>query len=177
MPRSRAFWPAATNTSRSWMPTIFRIPTRLAVQREFLESHPKVGAVGTWVRLFDDRTGETVYSLNRAADSGIDPQADVFQRRPVARNRRCCASTRCARLASMTTTYAAAEDYELMRRIAHEIRPRQYSRMSAVVSHFAGRTIAQPPAPPALRPAAHAAEYFEPLEWRAWAGVDQDRAA
>jgi glycosyltransferase involved in cell wall biosynthesis len=145
-------------------------PTRLAVQREFLENHPKVGAVGTWVRLFDDRTGETVYSINRAADSPTIRNLMYF-------NIGLSHATAMLRADALREVgiydadYAAAEDYELLRRIgtrydfanipecllSYRISPGGQSR-SRRLRQLYDRLRTQ------LR-------YFEPLEWRAWAGV------
>jgi glycosyltransferase involved in cell wall biosynthesis len=145
-------------------------PTRLAVQREFLESHSKVGAVGTWVRLFDDRTGETVYSINRAADSDTIRKLMYF-------NIGLSHATAMLRADALREVgiydadYAAAEDYELLRRIgtrydfanipecllSYRISPGGQSR-SRRLRQLYDRLRTQ------LR-------YFEPLEWRAWAGV------
>lgn len=145
-------------------------PTRLAVQCEFLDSHPRVGAVGSWVRLFDDRTGETVFSLNRAADPesvrkllffnvGISHATTVFR------------VSALREVGVYDETYAAAEDYELMRRIAtrydlanvpecllsYRISPGGQSR-SRRHRQLYDRLRTQ-------------LKYFEPREWRAWAGV------
>jgi glycosyltransferase involved in cell wall biosynthesis len=145
-------------------------PTRLAVQRDFLENHPKVGAVGTWVRLFDDRTGETVYSINRAADSDTIRKLMYF-------NIGLSHATAMLRADALRVVgvydadYAAAEDYELLRRIgtrydfanipecllSYRISPDGQSR-SRRLRQLYDRLRTQ------LR-------YFEPLEWRAWAGV------
>jgi len=145
-------------------------PTRLAVQREFLETHPKVGVVGTWVRLFDDRTGETVYSLHRATDSDSIRKLMYF-------NIGLSHATAMLRADALREVgvydadYAAAEDYELMRRIgtrydfanipeclvSYRISPGGQSR---------GRRLRQ--LYDRLRTQLR---YFEPLEWRAWAGV------
>ena len=145
-------------------------PTRLAVQCEFLDNHPRVGAVGSWVRLFDDQTGETVFSLNRAADPesvrkllffnvGISHATTVFRVDAL------------REVGVYDETYAAAEDYELMRRIAtrydlanipecllsYRISPGGQSR-SRRHRQLYDRLRTQ-------------LKYFEPMEWRAWAGV------
>jgi glycosyltransferase involved in cell wall biosynthesis len=145
-------------------------PTRLAVQRDFLEGHPKVGVVGTWVRLFDERTGETVYSLHRATDSDTIRKLMYF-------NIGLSHATAMLRADALREVgiydagFAAAEDYELMRRIgtrydfanipecllSYRISPEGQSR---------GRRRRQ--LYDRLRTQLR---YFDPFAWRAWAGV------
>jgi len=145
-------------------------PTRLAVQRAFLENHPEVGVVGTWVRLFDERTGETVYSLHRASASDSIRKLMYF-------NIGLSHATAMMRVKTLREvglydpSFAAAEDYELMRRIgtrydfanipedllSYRISPGGQSR---------GRRMRQ--LYDRLRTQLR---YFEPLQWRAWAGV------
>jgi glycosyltransferase involved in cell wall biosynthesis len=145
-------------------------PTRLAVQRDFLEINPKVGAVGTWVRLFDDRTGETVMSLNRTTDPAAIRKLMYF-------NVGISHATTMLRVAALRRVgvydenYAAAEDYELMRRIAtqydlanipecllsYRISPGGQSRgrrQRQLYDRFRTQL-----------------KYFDVLQWRAWAGA------
>lgn len=145
-------------------------PTRLATQCTFLDVHPNVGVVGAWVRLFDDKTGETVYSLNRASDAASIRNLLYF-------NIGMSHATAMFRVEALRKvgvydkTYAAAEDYELLRRIAtqyelanipecllsYRISPGGQSR-SRRMRQLYDRLRTQ-------------LKYFEPTEWRAWAGA------
>lgn len=145
-------------------------PTRLATQRAYLESHPNVGVVGTWVRLFDEHTGETVYSLHRATDSDAIRKLMYFNV-GLSHATAMVRADALRELGVYDPSFAAAEDYELMRRIgtrydfanipecllSYRISPGGQSR---------GRRLRQ--LYDRLRTQLR---YFEPLAWRAWAGV------
>jgi glycosyltransferase involved in cell wall biosynthesis len=145
-------------------------PARLSVQRDFLESNPKIGAVGTWVRLFDDRTGETVYSLNRATDPASIRKLMYFNM-GVSHATVMIRAEALRQVGIYNEGYAAAEDYELLRRIgtrydlanipecllSYRISPGGQSR-SRRQRQLYDRLRTQ------LR-------YFEIFQWRAWAGV------
>ncbi|HVG52768.1 MAG TPA: glycosyltransferase family 2 protein [Xanthobacteraceae bacterium] len=144
--------------------------TRLAVQRGFLESHPKVGVVGTWVRLFDERTGETVYSLHRATDSDTIRKL-MYLNIGLSHATAMLRADALREVGIYDAGFAAAEDYELMRRIgtrydfanipecllSYRISPNGQSR---------GRRLRQ--LYDRLRTQLR---YFDPLAWRAWTGV------
>lgn len=145
-------------------------PTRLATQRDFLERNANVGAVGTWVRLFDDRTGETVYSLNRATDPDTIRKLMYF-------NVGISHATTMLRVDALRHVgiydedFTAAEDYELLRRIAtrydlanipecllsYRISPGGQSRARRHRQLY-DRLRTQ-------------LKYFDMHEWRAWAGI------
>lgn len=92
-------------------------PDRIARQVGYLESNPQIGLVGSWVRLIDDRSGKVIGH----SELPCDPQA-IRNRLPV----RMCMShpTWMARadvfaaVGHYSPSYRAAEDYELLRRIA-----------------------------------------------------------
>jgi glycosyltransferase involved in cell wall biosynthesis len=145
-------------------------PTRLAEQKNFLDANPQVGAVGTWVRQFDDRTGETVLSLNRATS----PEAIrklMFFNIGMSHATAMLRVEALSRVGLYDESFAAAEDYELLRRIAtrydlanipeclvsYRISPQGQSK-SRRRRQLYDRLRTQ-------------LKYFEPLEWRAFAGV------
>jgi len=145
-------------------------PTRLATQRDFLERNPNVGAVGTWVRLFDDRTGETVYSLHRASDPAAIRKLMYF-------NVGLSHATAMLRVEALRKVgiydneYAAAEDYELLRRIAtrYDLANIPECLLSYRISSGGqSRSRRHRQLYDRLR---IQLKYFDVLEWRAWAGV------
>jgi glycosyltransferase involved in cell wall biosynthesis len=150
-------------------------PTRLARQCEFLDRNPRIGVVGAWVRLFDDKTGETVYSLNRPADSdsirkllhfniGMSHATAVFRVDAL------------RKLGLYDESYAAAEDYELIRRIAtkYDLANIPECLLSYRISPGGqSRRRRQRQLYDRLRTQLR---YFDALQWRAWAGVAKTAA-
>lgn len=92
-------------------------PDRIAMQVGFLESNPHIGLVGSWVRLIEDRSGRVVGH----SELPCDPQS-IRDRLPV----RMCMSHPTwmvraevfAAVGCYSPSYRAAEDYELLRRVA-----------------------------------------------------------
>jgi GT2 family glycosyltransferase len=145
-------------------------PTRLAVQRAYLEENSNIGAVGTWVRLFDDHTGKTVFSLNRATDPasirklmyfnvGISHATTVLRVEAL------------RRVGVYNENYAAAEDYELLRRIAtkYDLANIPECLLSYRIS-LGGQSRSRRQRQLYDRLCTQL-KYFDALEWRAWAGV------
>ena len=151
-------------------------PTRLAVQRAFLEENPNVGAVGTWVRLFDDRTGETVFSFNRAADPASIRKLMYFNV-GISHATTILRVDALRRVGVYDENYAAAEDYELLRRIATQYDLANIPECLLSYRISPGGQSRSRRQRQLVRSAAHAAEIFRALEWRAWAGVVQDRCS
>jgi glycosyltransferase involved in cell wall biosynthesis len=150
-------------------------PDRLAKQCAFLDRNPDVGVVGAWVRLFDDKTGETVYSLNRAADSASIRKMLCF-------NIGLSHATAVFRVDALRAvglydeSFAAAEDYELIHRIAtqYELANIPECLLSYRISPGGqSRGRRQRQLYDRLRTQAR---YFEPLQWRAWAGMAKTAA-
>jgi glycosyltransferase involved in cell wall biosynthesis len=138
---------------------------RLAAQVACLEGDPLIGAVGSWTRHFDDRTGVTASFCKQPTDAasvrtmltldGGIAHASVMFRVNALRA-----------VGGYDENYAAAEDYDLLRRIA----------MRFELANVPEYLIACSASPVAQR--RHALfdrlraqlKQLEPMSWRAWAG-------
>jgi glycosyltransferase involved in cell wall biosynthesis len=146
------------------------LPTKFAKQRTFLEAHPNVGAVGTFARFFDEDTGETVFFQSHPTEPAAIRDAMFFNLPAV--HPSVMLRAEAFRIAGFyDSRYRTAEDYELLRRVAktfdvanlpeHLFDYRLSSRGQSLANRqrqLADRLRIQ-------------VEYFEPLNWRAWAGV------
>jgi glycosyltransferase involved in cell wall biosynthesis len=151
-------------------------PTRLAKQTAFLDQHPLVGAVGCWTLHFDEHSGETTLLRKRPTEpaeirnmmffnTGISHASAVF---------------RVDALRSVgiySENYPAAEDYELLRRIATK-----YDLANVPDFLLAYRVSEQGQSLGRRRRQLVdrlkiQLRYFAPFNWRAWAGVAQTIAS
>lgn len=145
-------------------------PTRLESQRSFLETHSRVGAVGTWVRLFDDRTGEVLYSINRSTEPDAIRKLMYFNI-GVAHDTVMMRVEALQQVGLYSQDYPAAEDYELLRRISTHydlanIPKCLHSYRISIGGQSRHRRRRQ-----LFDRLRIQLRYFEVLEWRAWAGV------
>lgn len=151
-------------------------PTRLEKQRQFLEAHPDIAACGTSVREFDGASNRTL-RIFKLPTSPEDVRNAMYFNIGVAHP---CALFRCDVLRDVglySTSYPAAEDYELMRRILrkydmanldeclldYRIWPSGASQRRRFRQLFDRLRIQ--------------ITYFEPARWRAWAGIGKTLAA
>ena len=151
-------------------------PTRLAKQTCFLNQHPRVGAVGCWTLHFDEHTGETTLLRKRPTDpaeirnmmffnAGISHASAVFR----------VDALRSVGLYS--ENYPAAEDYELLRRVAMK-----YDLANVPEFLLAYRVSSQGQSLGRRRRQLVdrlkiQLRYFAPFNWRAWAGAAQTIAS
>jgi len=147
-------------------------PGRLARQAAFLDAHPTVGAVGTFVRFCDEATGETIFVRERPTDpAGVRnmmffniglSHASAMMRCDVLRM-----------IGGYSTDYPAAEDYELMQRIAAVS---ELANIPEVLLDYRvsarGQSMARRRRQLVDRLRIQLT-YFRPLQWRAWAGAAQ----
>jgi glycosyltransferase involved in cell wall biosynthesis len=147
-------------------------PQRLAKQVAFLDRHPVVGAVSTWGRHVDEHSYETVLFRRPSAEPAA-LRNEMFFNSPLIHASSMMRAEVFRAVGPYSLDYPAAEDYEIFRRIATkyalgnvpevliDIREsRQGISRSKRSRQVYDRLRIQ------LR-------YFEPLEWRAWAGVAQ----
>jgi len=152
------------------------MPERLAKQAALLDRDPRLGAVGCWTRHFDERTGETTLLRRRPQDPrairnmlffnvGISHASAMFR----------VAALREVGLYS--EKYPAAEDYELLRRIATRY---ELGNVPEYLLAYRVSTQGQ-----SLRRRRRQLldrlkiqlRYFAPTSWRAWAGLAQTLAS
>jgi glycosyltransferase involved in cell wall biosynthesis len=145
-------------------------PARFATQVAFLDAHPHIGMVGTGVRFICERTGNLIMYWRAPADhasicrrlhfNNALPHAALMVRAEVLRA-----------AGPYSLAYPAAEDYEFMRRIARVTESANLPDylLDYRVSH-AGMSVRRRKRQLFDRLRIQLA-YFEPLQWRAWAGV------
>lgn len=145
---------------------------RLAAQVEALEAAPELGAVGSWTRHFDERTGATTLYRKRPTDPaavsrmmffniGLSHASTMFR------------ADALRAVGVYDETYAAAEDYELLRRIGT-----RYALGNVPQFLVAYRVSSQGQSLGRRRRQLFdrlrvQLKYFAPLAWRAYAGVLQ----
>lgn len=151
-------------------------PTRLAKQTAFLDKHPRVGAVGCWTLHFDEHTGETTLLRKRPTDPAAIRNMMFFN----AGISHASAVFRVDALRSVgvySEDYPAAEDYELLRRVAtkYDLANLPEFLLAYRVStqgQSLGRRRRQ-----LIDRLKIQLRYFAPFNWRAWAGVTQTIAS
>jgi glycosyltransferase involved in cell wall biosynthesis len=143
---------------------------RLARQVAFLETHPDIGLVGSWLRLIDDQSGAVV----RNVELPHDPLSI----------RHCLPLKLCvphptwlARTVVFTTVglydpqYRAAEDYELLRRIDARFNIANLPEYLLDYRLSAGGITTRHRAREFINRVRIQLRYFQPGNWRCWAGV------
>lgn len=151
-------------------------PTRLAKQRQFLEAHRNIAGCGTAVREFDGASNETLRIFKLPAAPAAVRNAMYFNI-GVAHP---CAMFRCDVLRDVglyATAYPAAEDYELMRRI---LRKHELANLDECLLDYRiwpGGASQRRRFRQLFDRLRIQLSYFEPSNWRAWAGVGKTLAA
>lgn len=147
-------------------------PERLAKQVAFLDEHPNVGAVGSWARFFDEDSGETLFHQT-PPESSDDIRKAMFFNSGLVHPSVLMRTAAIRTVGAYSGSYPAAEDYELLRRIGtrydlanipeclleYRVTSRGVS-MSKRRRQLFDRLRIQ-------------INYFDALEWRAWAGIMQ----
>lgn len=145
-------------------------PDRLDKQYAFMEARSDLGACSTFLREFDENTGETVQIFERPTDPtdvrnisfftmGINHASTMF-RADVLRD-----------VGVYSVKYKATEDYELLRRINARY---SIANIPECLLHYRISTQGQSHRlrkRQQLERVLIQLKYFELLEWRAWAGV------
>lgn len=149
---------------------------RLASQAALLDANPRLAAVGSWTRHFDENTGSTVVYRQRPTDPagvrnmmffniGLSHASTMFR-----------ADTLRA-VGGYDAAYPAAEDYELLRRISVHFdlaNVPEYLVDYRVASQGQSQRRRRRQLFDRLRVQL---KYFAPLQWRAYAGVAQTLAS
>jgi glycosyltransferase involved in cell wall biosynthesis len=148
------------------------MPDRLAKQFAFMESHPEVGACGTWVREFYHHPGEQIKIHQRPPDpDGV--RKLMYFNIGISHASAMIRVEALRRLGLYCSAYPVAEDYELLRRIATRY---QIANIPECLVHYRIS-----PGGQSLRRRRRQLfdrfliqlKYFEFTQWRAWAGVLQ----
>lgn len=151
-------------------------PGRLEKQVAFLEAHPDVGACGTFLREFHELTGETIRIFERPT-TPEDVRSIMFFNIGVSHASAMIRTDVLRQVGLYSLNYKAAEDYELLRRIGARYKLANipealvhYRISSRGQSHRLRRRQVYERILVQLK-------YFEPLQWRAWAGLARSFAA
>jgi glycosyltransferase involved in cell wall biosynthesis len=145
-------------------------PDRLAKQVAFLKAHPDIALVGAWARFFDEDTHEVVYHFRPPCESG-DIRDALFLNSYIM-HPTWMVRTQVLRDAGLYSyAYPAAEDYELLRRMAKtsalanlpEFLLDYSVSMSGISMQNRRRQLSD-----RLR---IQAKYFDPWQARAWLGM------
>lgn len=145
-------------------------PERLAKQRAFLDSHPNVGAVGTWARFIDEHTKTTIF-YHRPPAAERDARDALYFNSPIVHPSSLMRTDVLRAVGGYDHRYRTAEDYELFQRIAthddianipeclldYRMSPHGQSlgnRHRQLTDRLKIQWM-----------------YFNPLRWRAWAGM------
>ena len=146
------------------------LPQRLAEQVAFLDAHPDVGAVGTWMQTFDETTLEPMYVHRHPTDDDAIRDAMYFNSAMVHPSMMVRAAV-FRTMGGYNPALQAAEDYELWRRIQSRWKLANLPvvllryRLSSKGQSMAGRRKQL-----AIRLRVQLL-YFRPTKWRAWAGL------
>jgi glycosyltransferase involved in cell wall biosynthesis len=145
-------------------------PDRFVKQIAFLERHPKVGAVGAWGRHFSETTGDVVM-LNQPPPTPSGVRNKMFFNSPIINASSLIRTEAFRAVGPYSVDYPAAEDYELYRRIATRYDLDNLPELLIDIResiHGISLSKRRRQVYDRLR---IQIKYFEPLEWRAWAGV------
>lgn len=145
-------------------------PQRFAKQVAFLDANPNVAAVGTWERFIDDVTGETVFHHTPPCEPDAVREA-MFTNCALAHTSVMIRVSALAEVGLYRPEYPAAEDYELLRRLATKF---DLANLPEYLVDYrvskAGVSITRRRRQLFDRLRIQLT-YFAPLNWRAWAGL------
>lgn len=145
-------------------------PERLAKQRAFLDSHPGVGAVGTWARFIDERTKEMVF-YHRAPVAARDVRNALYFNSPIVHPSSLMRADALRAVGGYDQRFRTAEDYELFQRIAahYDIANIPECLLDYRMSPH-GQSLGNRHRQLTDRLKIQWL-YFNPWQWRAWAGI------
>ena len=145
-------------------------PDRFARQVAFLESHPGAAVVGTWGRHFDETTGKTII-IHRTPVAPDAVKRKMFFNSAVIHASAMIRADALRAVGSYSLDYPAAEDYELFRRISKRYAIESLPEVLIDICespHGISLSKRRQQVYDRLR---IQLKYFEPLQWRAWAGI------
>lgn len=145
-------------------------PDRFSKQVAFLEQNPHIGVVGSAARFIDDRTGATIMYY-RPPLGHADIRKRLFFNNCFVHPTWLMRADVAARVGPYSLQFRAAEDYEFMRRISPQV------ELANVPDYLLDYRISTTGISVSKRRRQLLDRlriqfvYFEPLEWRAWAGA------
>lgn len=148
------------------------LPGKFEKQLAFLERNPRVGALGTFARFFDENTRETLFFQSHP-DTPEDIRKAMYFNLPMVHPSVMVRADVFRDVGFYDPRYRTAEDYELMRRVS-----RKYDLANLEEYLFdyrmssRGQSLANRRRQLGDRLKIQI-EYFESKNWRAWAGVVQ----
>jgi len=92
-------------------------PDRIAAQVAFLDRHPEIGAVGSWARIIEEKSGRVLYTARTPA-SPDSLRKSLFQNATVVNSTLMIRADVLRAIGLYSERYPVAEDYELLRRMA-----------------------------------------------------------
>lgn len=148
------------------------LPAKFAKQLAFLEKNPRVGAVGTWARFFDENTRETLF-FQAAPTDPEDIRQAIFFNLPMVHPSVMVRTEVFKDVGFYDPRYRTAEDYELMRRVSRKY---DLANLGEYLFDYRmssrGQSLANRKRQLGDRLKIQI-EYFDAKNWRAWAGVAQ----
>jgi GT2 family glycosyltransferase len=145
-------------------------PDRFAKQVAFLEQHPRTGVIGSWGRYFDETTGDTIV-IHRTPVKLDAVRRQLFFNSAIIHASAMIRADVLRAVGLYSLDYPAAEDYELFRRISKRCALENIPEVLVDVCesiHGISLSKRRRQVYDRLR---IQLKYFEPLQWRAWAGV------
>lgn len=145
-------------------------PERIAKQVEFLDKNPEIAIVGTWGRHFDEITGEAIL-VNRTPTDPQRVRAAMRSNMAIINTSAMIRTTVLREVGLYSLRYAAAEDYELFRRISRRYGVANIPEILVdICVSPKGITISRRRRQLADRLAIQL-KYFEPLAVASWTGL------
>lgn len=151
-------------------------PTRLAKQTCFLDKNPRVGAVGCWTLHFDEHTGETTLLRKRPTEPA-EIRNMMFFNTGISHASAVLRVDALRAVGVYSEDYPAAEDYELLRRVATKYDLANVPEfLLAYRVSSRGQSLGRRRRQLVDRLKIQL-RYFAPFNWRAWAGAAQTIAS
>jgi glycosyltransferase involved in cell wall biosynthesis len=145
-------------------------PDRFAMQKAYLDTHPRVAAVGTAERMIDDETGALLYRYHPPCDPAAVRDA-MFFNMALGHTTVMLRASALAELGLYSDRYPVAEDYELMRRLGRRFDLANLPECLTDYRISKSGVSLQRRRRQLFDRLCIQLKYFAPLNWRAWAGV------
>jgi glycosyltransferase involved in cell wall biosynthesis len=143
---------------------------RLARQVAFLAAHPEIALVGCWERVIDEHTGNVVSHVALPCKPKAIRDC-LFLKMCVSHPTWLMRTQVLSAVGLYSTTFRAAEDYELLRRIMTRFDVANVPEYLLDYRLSSGGISLRHRSRQLLDRMRIQARYFAPLNWRAWAGV------
>jgi glycosyltransferase involved in cell wall biosynthesis len=144
-------------------------PDRLAKQIAYLDAHPKVGVLGSWAR-FVTESGEPVLYFRPPTDPDTLRRV-LFLNSNVSHSTCVFRTEALRRVGVFSDRYPAAEDYELVRRIATRFDIANLPEFLLDYRISPGGISVRRRRRQLFDRLRIQLKYFRPLQWRAWVGI------